>query len=140
MWGQFICGSHIFAKCPELAILCTNWNESLIPLLTKKPMFYQTYLYIWMCGAIWNYIMNSPRILHYRSQMWVMPFILLNSLVTAVMFVSSCIVSVGFRELCDSLTQDKPYQYYSRSVGQPTGTWRYIYMYFFLIIKRCIHT
>lgn len=47
------------------------------------------------------------------SQMWVMPFILLNSLVTAVMFVSSCIVSVGFRELCDSLTKDKPYQYYS---------------------------
>lgn len=47
------------------------------------------------------------------SQMWVMPFILLNSLVTAVMFVSSCIVSVGFRELCDSLTQDKPYQYFS---------------------------
>lgn len=64
MWGQFICGSHIFAKCPELAILCTNWNESLIPLLTKKPMFYQTYLYIWMCGAIWNYILDSPRILH----------------------------------------------------------------------------
>lgn len=50
------------------------------------------------------------------SQMWVMPFILLNSLVTAVMFVSSCVVSVGFRELCDSLTQDKPYQYYSSCV------------------------
>lgn len=138
--GSIYLWKSYFAKCPELAILCTNWNESLIPLLTKKPMFYQTYLYIWMCCAIWNYILDSPRILHYRSQMWVMPFILLNSLVTAVMFVSSCIVSVGFRELCDSLTQDKPYQYYSRSVGQPTGTWRYIYMYIFLIIKRCIHT
>lgn len=78
--------------------------------------------------------------MYYRSQMWVMPFILLNSLVTAAMFVSSCIVSVGFRELCDSLTQDKPYQYYSRSVGQPTGTWRYIYMYIFFIMKRCTHT
>lgn len=50
-FGHFECGVNlfvevIFAKCPELAILCTNWNESLIPLLTKKPMFYQTYLYI----------------------------------------------------------------------------------------------
>ncbi|XP_048735231.1 transmembrane protein 179B-like [Ostrea edulis] len=46
------------------------------------------------------------------SQMWVMPFILLNSLVAAIMFVASCVISVGFRELCDSLTKNK-YQYYS---------------------------
>lgn len=62
--GSIYLSKSYFAKCPELAILCTNWNESLIPLLTKKPMFYQTYLYIWMCGAIWNYILDSLRILH----------------------------------------------------------------------------
>lgn len=53
-----------------------------------------------------------------------MAVLAVNSLATLLMFVSSCIVSAGFRELCDSLTQDKPYQYFSRSVGsteQETG-------------------
>ncbi|XP_022329834.1 transmembrane protein 179B-like [Crassostrea virginica] len=53
---------------------------------------------------------NDPSI---ASQMWVMPFILTNSLVSAIMFVCSCIISVGFKELCDGLTTDKPYKYFS---------------------------
>lgn len=48
-----------------------------------------------------------------QSQMLVMAVLAVNSLATLIMFVSSCIVSVGFRELCDSLTQDKPYLYFS---------------------------
>ncbi|XP_061194575.1 transmembrane protein 179B-like [Saccostrea echinata] len=49
------------------------------------------------------------------SQMWVMPFIMINSLVTAVMFVASCMVSVGFKDICDSLTNGK-YKYYPSCV------------------------
>ncbi|XP_062589693.1 transmembrane protein 179B-like [Saccostrea cucullata] len=45
------------------------------------------------------------------SQMWVFPFILLNSVVTVLMLVASCMVSVGFKELCDSLTKAK-HKYY----------------------------
>lgn len=48
-----------------------------------------------------------------QPQMLVMAVLAVNSLATLLMFVSSCIVSAGFRELCDSLTQDKPYQYFS---------------------------
>ncbi|XP_011443429.1 uncharacterized protein LOC128178839 [Crassostrea angulata] len=36
------------------------------------------------------------------SQMWVMPFILLNSLVAAVMTVVACMISVGFDNTCQS--------------------------------------
>ncbi|XP_062589700.1 transmembrane protein 179-like [Saccostrea cucullata] len=39
--------------------------------------------------------------------MWVFPFILLNSVVTVLMHVASCMVSVGFKEICDSLTKGK---------------------------------
>ncbi|XP_062604415.1 transmembrane protein 179B-like [Saccostrea cucullata] len=39
------------------------------------------------------------------SQMWVFPFILLNSVVTVLMLVASCMVGVGFKEMCDSLTK-----------------------------------
>ncbi|KAK3605492.1 hypothetical protein CHS0354_004044 [Potamilus streckersoni] len=37
------------------------------------------------------------------SQMWVMPFTLVNSLVTVVMLVSSCMISIGFSTFCDSV-------------------------------------
>ncbi|XP_062589749.1 transmembrane protein 179B-like [Saccostrea cucullata] len=45
------------------------------------------------------------------SQMWVFPFILLNSVVTFLMLVASCMVSVGFKEICDSMTKGK-HKYY----------------------------
>lgn len=38
----------------------------------------------------------------FSSQMWVMPFILLNSLVAAVMTVVACMISVGFDNTCQS--------------------------------------
>ncbi|XP_022330595.2 transmembrane protein 179B-like isoform X2 [Crassostrea virginica] len=38
------------------------------------------------------------------SRMWVLPFIYVNSLAAILMFICSCIISVGFKELCDSLT------------------------------------
>ncbi|XP_062604435.1 uncharacterized protein LOC134266216 [Saccostrea cucullata] len=36
------------------------------------------------------------------SQMWVMPFILLNSLVAGVMMIVACMISVGFDNTCQS--------------------------------------
>ncbi|XP_061194586.1 uncharacterized protein LOC133202726 [Saccostrea echinata] len=45
------------------------------------------------------------------SKMWVVPFIMLNSLVTVIMLVASCMISVGFKEICDSMTKGK-YKYY----------------------------
>ncbi|XP_078315163.1 transmembrane protein 179B-like [Crassostrea virginica] len=38
------------------------------------------------------------------SQMLVLPFIVINSVGAILMFICSCIISVGFKELCDSLT------------------------------------
>ncbi|KAL3872622.1 hypothetical protein ACJMK2_035837 [Sinanodonta woodiana] len=40
------------------------------------------------------------------SQMWVMPFILMNSLVTLVMLVSSCMISVGFSSFCNGIKKN----------------------------------
>ncbi|XP_046545106.1 transmembrane protein 179B-like [Haliotis rubra] len=37
------------------------------------------------------------------SQMWVMPFILVNALMTVIIFISSCMISVGFKVFCDGL-------------------------------------
>ncbi|KAK3093605.1 hypothetical protein FSP39_018024 [Pinctada imbricata] len=39
------------------------------------------------------------------SQMWVMPFILVDALVAAASFVASCMVSVGFNQVCNHLTK-----------------------------------
>jgi len=38
-------------------------------------------------------------------QMWVMPFILVNSLICIYMFVSCCLVSIGISTVCDRLTE-----------------------------------
>nr|XP_022330595.1 transmembrane protein 179B-like [Crassostrea virginica] len=38
------------------------------------------------------------------SRMWVLPFIYVNSLAAILMFICSCIISAGFKELCNSLT------------------------------------
>ncbi|XP_064603505.1 transmembrane protein 179-like [Liolophura sinensis] len=35
------------------------------------------------------------------SQMWVMPFIMTNSLLVVTLFIASCLVSVGFGEFCN---------------------------------------
>ena len=51
----------------------------------------------------------------YRPQMWVLPFIVTNAIGAFKTFICSCIISVGFKELCNSLTSDKPYKYFSRS-------------------------
>ncbi|XP_041353045.1 transmembrane protein 179-like [Gigantopelta aegis] len=40
-------------------------------------------------------------------QMWVMPFILVTALAAIVSFIASCIISVGFKQFCDSLV-DRP--------------------------------
>ncbi|XP_071080113.1 transmembrane protein 179B-like [Haliotis cracherodii] len=54
------------------------------------------------------------------SQMWVMPFILVNALLTVVIFISSCMISVGFKEFCDGLLRgkDKGASVYSCADGQ----------------------
>ncbi|XP_060063045.1 transmembrane protein 179B-like [Ylistrum balloti] len=38
------------------------------------------------------------------SQMWVMPFVLTNSLLTALVLITSCLISVGFSNFCSKLT------------------------------------
>nr|XP_022331691.1 transmembrane protein 179B-like [Crassostrea virginica] len=47
-------------------------------------------------------------------QMWVLPFIVTNAIAAFKTFICSCIISVGFKELCDGLTSEKPYKYFSR--------------------------
>ncbi|XP_033734664.1 transmembrane protein 179B-like [Pecten maximus] len=37
--------------------------------------------------------------------MWVMPFILLNSVMAILILVSSCIITVGFNDFCSGITQ-----------------------------------
>ncbi|XP_074654831.1 transmembrane protein 179-like [Tubulanus polymorphus] len=41
------------------------------------------------------------------TQMWVMPFLLLNSLVAVIQFIASCIMSVGFRQWCANILDGK---------------------------------
>ncbi|XP_005100949.1 transmembrane protein 179B [Aplysia californica] len=38
-------------------------------------------------------------------QMWSMPFLLVNTLIAMLMFVSSCVISVGLKEMCDGLLE-----------------------------------
>lgn len=54
---------------------------------------------MWIDVNVMNiFIVRFP----FSSQMWVMPFILLNSLVAAVMTVVACMISVGFDNTCQS--------------------------------------
>lgn len=43
---------------------------------------------------------------HIGRTMWIMPWLLLNSLITLVTFVAACIFSVGFHVTCIKLTSD----------------------------------
>lgn len=45
LWSQCICRTHILQSVQNLKFYA-NWNKSLAPLITKKPMFYKMYLYI----------------------------------------------------------------------------------------------
>ena len=47
-------------------------------------------------------VFTNDLVIFSSSQMWVMPFILLNSLVAAVMMVAACMISVGFDKTCSS--------------------------------------
>ncbi|XP_069116349.1 transmembrane protein 179B-like isoform X1 [Argopecten irradians] len=42
--------------------------------------------------------------------MWVLPFILLNSVMTVMILVSSCIITVGFNNFCSGITETNHYQ------------------------------
>ncbi|KAL5008783.1 hypothetical protein ScPMuIL_014364 [Solemya velum] len=44
------------------------------------------------------------------QQMWVMPIILLNSLIAVMVFIASCIISVGFSQFCSGLTDGNLYK------------------------------
>ncbi|XP_050407456.1 transmembrane protein 179 [Patella vulgata] len=51
------------------------------------------------------------------SQMWVMPFVLISAAMAIVSFIVSCIISVGFKTLCDGITSS-PGRLTSCSQGQ----------------------
>jgi hypothetical protein len=40
-----------------------------------------------------------------RSQMWVMPFLLLNSAIGLVLLVAAPMISVGFKQFCDNIEE-----------------------------------
>ena len=47
-------------------------------------------------------------VLHcYRSDMWVMPYILLNGVLSFVALVVSCMLSVGFLQFCNGIKEKK---------------------------------
>uniref|UniRef100_H2YNH5 MARVEL domain-containing protein n=1 Tax=Ciona savignyi TaxID=51511 RepID=H2YNH5_CIOSA len=73
------------------------------------PLIYGSYsLY-----ALYKSIENA-------SQMWVLPAMMVNVLLFVLKFISSCILSVGFSELCNSVTKSKDIK--TCSVGQ-SKTW-----------------
>ena len=43
-----------------------------------------------------------------RSQMWVMPFLLMNALLAMITLVVACMVSVGFAIFCDHYLEGLP--------------------------------
>ncbi|KAL5008965.1 hypothetical protein ScPMuIL_014546, partial [Solemya velum] len=44
------------------------------------------------------------------TQMWVMPFILANSLIAVVDLIASCIITVGFAKFCNGITETQVYK------------------------------
>uniref|UniRef100_H2XSC7 Uncharacterized protein n=1 Tax=Ciona intestinalis TaxID=7719 RepID=H2XSC7_CIOIN len=73
------------------------------------PLLYGGYTLYALCKNIEN-----------ASQMWVLPAMMVNVLLFVLKFISSCILSVGFSQLCGSVTKSKDIK--SCSVGQ-SKTW-----------------
>ncbi|KAK7504892.1 hypothetical protein BaRGS_00003920 [Batillaria attramentaria] len=72
-------------------------------------------------GAYYIYALSrkDPNI---GSQMWVLPFVLTSSLASVIFFIVACIISVGFKNFCDSFMkgQDKGAHIDSCADGQKT--------------------
>ncbi|XP_021367948.1 transmembrane protein 179B-like isoform X2 [Mizuhopecten yessoensis] len=53
-------------------------------------------------------------------EMWVLPFILLNSVMTILVLISSCIITVGFNAFCDGITKGR---YSNNCPDAQNGEW-----------------
>ncbi|XP_064603593.1 transmembrane protein 179-like [Liolophura sinensis] len=73
--------------------------------------------------TLWK-IRQNPAI---RSEVWVVPFLMINGVVTVLLFIASCIISVGFQKFCSSVVdgaKDAGYEYLvKRCVDFEKLTW-----------------
>ncbi|XP_046576466.1 transmembrane protein 179-like [Haliotis rubra] len=99
--GQCILYAHI------------DWNS--LTFMTSNVVNCRFGIYVSVCfcvlyalGMIFYHVYlltrNDPSI---GSKMWVFPFIVVNSVVAFVTFISSCIISVGFKTFCDGFLKGR---------------------------------
>ncbi len=51
-----------------------------------------------------GHVIGNHGNLYFRLQMWVMPFVLSNTLVGILMFIAACVLAVGFDIFCNGIT------------------------------------
>lgn len=92
------------------------------------PVYYGVFgmtFYGLLMGCYYMYaVYKSRRDQTIGSQMWVMPFLLLNVLLTVVTIVVACMVSIGFAVFCDHYLDVKPS--YSKCADGQNTEWRHV--------------
>ncbi|XP_033734011.1 transmembrane protein 179B-like [Pecten maximus] len=92
-----------------------DWKNSTSFVMTSSdvvncqmPIWVSVFGCIFYCvglGIYGSYALHKSRAdPSIASQMWVMPFVLSNSLLTALVLITSCLISVGFSDFCSKLT------------------------------------
>ncbi|OWF50425.1 transmembrane protein 179B-like [Mizuhopecten yessoensis] len=92
-----------------------DWKNATAFVMTSSakancqlPIWINVFGCIFYCvgvGIYSSYALNKSRIdTSIASQMWVMPFVLTNSLLAALVLISSCLISVGFSNFCSKIT------------------------------------
>ena len=104
--------------CPSCDFLTTcAWHKTIQNNLYFEDKFCLFYVVnfsqfdpIWMLSRSFPKKCWIPECNVYfcRSEMWVMPFLLLNAVLTLITLVVACIVSVGFAIFCNNYLDGLP--------------------------------
>ncbi|XP_060079540.1 transmembrane protein 179B-like [Ylistrum balloti] len=92
-----------------------NCNFSIY-LNVLGSIFYSLFLLAYNAYALHKSRSNG----NVGFEMWVLPFILLNAVMTIMILVSSCIVTVGLNEFCSGITQSI---FYSSCIDAQNKEW-----------------
>lgn len=109
--------SSLSGNCPLYAQV--TWPNQTLPDIqfkTRTPCDFVTYVSVvtgigYSLGmVVYSGFGLSKRNRNIGAQMWVMPFILINSAVTILTFIAACVTTVGLAQFCSSMVNGGPFK------------------------------
>ncbi|XP_052097900.1 uncharacterized protein LOC127732749 [Mytilus californianus] len=86
----------------------------------------QTILYflIFVCGFIISIPLGVSQVglwIRNKAQMWVLPYVITNTVMALMSFIAACMISVGFKKFCNGLL--KNHEYYTHCSDAEGSEW-----------------